>query len=312
MLGLKSILVFVDPEMDSSPALTRAARLAKANGAKVTVFSVVEPMPRFAALLLSNDVDDFEKRTVRQVEAQLEELAATLRDDGLDVTVRIVSGRAAIEIIREVLRRGHDLVVKSADGSEPHSHVSHRDMQLLRKCPATVWLVRAEMDANIQHVLAPVDPEPGDSVRNALNSRILRSALAIANDENAKLDVLRAWQLAGTTIHLHALSDEELDRYMDAIRDKFQTSLDEFLEDFEGAGERFQAHLVKGAPETRIPEWVKEHNIDLIVMGTVARTGVAGLFIGNTAERVLPQVPCSIVALKPEGFRTPVELPEKG
>ncbi len=97
---------------------------------------------------------------------------------------------------------------------------------------------------------------------------------------------------------------------MDGIRAKFQTSLDEFLDDFEEDRSRFQSHLVKGSPETVLPEWVAEHDIDLIVMGTVARTGVAGLLIGNTAERVLPQVPCSIVALKPEGFRTPVELPD--
>jgi len=41
-------------------------------------------------------------------------------------------------------------------------------------------------------------------------------------------------------------------------------------------------------------------------MGTVCRTGVAGLFIGNTAEKVLRQVDCSLLTVKPEGFVTPV------
>jgi len=43
-------------------------------------------------------------------------------------------------------------------------------------------------------------------------------------------------------------------------------------------------------------------------MGTVNRAGIAGLLIGNTAEKVLRQVDCSTLAVKPEGFITPVLL----
>jgi nucleotide-binding universal stress UspA family protein len=46
-------------------------------------------------------------------------------------------------------------------------------------------------------------------------------------------------------------------------------------------------------------------------MGTVARTGVAGLFIGNTAEAILEQIECSVLAVKPEGFETPVSLEDR-
>jgi nucleotide-binding universal stress UspA family protein len=48
--------------------------------------------------------------------------------------------------------------------------------------------------------------------------------------------------------------------------------------------------------------------MDLIVMGTVARTGLGGLLIGNTAESVLQRVDCSVLAVKPEGFVSPVRL----
>lgn len=51
-----------------------------------------------------------------------------------------------------------------------------------------------------------------------------------------------------------------------------------------------------------------EHGIDLIVMGTVCRIGVAGFFIGNTAENVLQQADCSVLTIKPEGFVSPVKL----
>jgi nucleotide-binding universal stress UspA family protein len=48
--------------------------------------------------------------------------------------------------------------------------------------------------------------------------------------------------------------------------------------------------------------------VDVIVMGTVCRTGVAGFFIGNTAEKILNQVECSVLTVKPEGFESPITL----
>ena len=64
--------------------------------------------------------------------------------------------------------------------------------------------------------------------------------------------------------------------------------------------------MIKGEAATVIPRFVNNHGIDLMVMGTLARSGIAGLFIGNTAEKILNSVHCSVLALKPAGFETPV------
>jgi nucleotide-binding universal stress UspA family protein len=57
-----------------------------------------------------------------------------------------------------------------------------------------------------------------------------------------------------------------------------------------------------------IPELIKEQDIDLIVMGTVARTGLPGMIMGNTAEAVLDRVKCAVLAIKPDGFISPVTV----
>jgi nucleotide-binding universal stress UspA family protein len=48
--------------------------------------------------------------------------------------------------------------------------------------------------------------------------------------------------------------------------------------------------------------------VDVLVMGTVARGGIPGMLIGNTAERVLRKLPCSVLTVKPDGFESPVRL----
>ena len=58
--------------------------------------------------------------------------------------------------------------------------------------------------------------------------------------------------------------------------------------------------------ERIIPAIVNEKSIEVVVMGTIARTGIPGLLIGNTAEEVINQVDCSVLAIKPEGFVSPL------
>ena len=67
-----------------------------------------------------------------------------------------------------------------------------------------------------------------------------------------------------------------------------------------------RSHLVKGLPSREIPLMAKKYDVDLIVMGTVGRIGLPGLFMGNTAESILEQVTCSVLTIKPDGFKTPV------
>ena len=63
---------------------------------------------------------------------------------------------------------------------------------------------------------------------------------------------------------------------------------------------------MNGMPDESIQQIADSRNADLIVMGTLGRTGIPGFFIGNTAERVLSNATCGVLAVKPVGFQSPV------
>ncbi|MGM0858940.1 MAG: universal stress protein [Pseudomonadota bacterium] len=67
-----------------------------------------------------------------------------------------------------------------------------------------------------------------------------------------------------------------------------------------------RTHVVPGIPDRDLPKMAETIKADLVVMGTVARTGIAGVIMGNTAEAVLSQLNCSVLAIKPDGFESPV------
>lgn len=67
-----------------------------------------------------------------------------------------------------------------------------------------------------------------------------------------------------------------------------------------------QVHIVMDAPDIAIMEHLNKDAVELLVMGTIGRGGIAGFIVGNTAERILPRIPCSVLAVKPDGFICPI------
>ena len=68
--------------------------------------------------------------------------------------------------------------------------------------------------------------------------------------------------------------------------------------------------LLQGPAHKVIPRHVKRTEASMLVMGSVARMGILGLLVGNTAEQILEQVDCSVLVLKPEGFVSPISAAE--
>ena len=104
------------------------------------------------------------------------------------------------------------------------------------------------------------------------------------------------------------LPRHEVDEYVLSLREGARKAVEQLLAPFSHVSSPRQIHLVKGRPADVIAEMAKTHGADLIVIGTIVRTGIPGLLIGNTAETVFHQVGCSVLAIKPDGFVSPVVL----
>jgi nucleotide-binding universal stress UspA family protein len=65
---------------------------------------------------------------------------------------------------------------------------------------------------------------------------------------------------------------------------------------------------VRGPPEQVIQDQCRQLGTDVLVMGTTARTGLSGVIIGNTAENIINSLECPVVAVKPEGFISPISI----
>jgi nucleotide-binding universal stress UspA family protein len=258
---------------------------------------------------------------IKEQKAALDQLSKWVAGR-VEIETKIVEGKPFLEIIREVLGNGRDLVVKSAgrEGGTTGWLFGTTDMHLLRKCPCPVWLIKSTEPAPIQRILAAVDfndlDPPDQDTAEPQNRMILELAGSLAFLERSEYHVVHAWQATGE--HLirsgrTGIAIEEVDSYVSEVRLKHRYWLDRLLrkarkwigpETFDAV--KPKTHVLKGMASEIIPTLARELETGLIVMGTVARTGIPGFIIGNTAESVLSQIDCSVLAVKPPGFVTPV------
>jgi universal stress protein E len=209
-----------------------------------------------------------------------------------------------------VLRKKHDLVMLAAEGSGGAKAplFGSTSMHLMRKCPCPVWVIKPTRRRHYKRVLAAVDVDAPTPESSSLNNKILGIALSLARLEGSELHVFHAWSWLGGSLVRGRIGSAETNQWQREIRSSRKGLLDSLLQEFDMEGVAVSSHLAKGEARWLIPRFAKKKGIDVIVMGTVCRTGIAGLLIGNTAERILQDVNCSVLALKPDGFATPITL----
>lgn len=310
MNRFRNILTCVDLSSDEHAALTRAAGLARSNEAELCVVAAGEELPAWARPFLPAYVQRWEKSAQEGARERLDALIAPLRKEGLQVRSEVLLGRQPfVEIIREVLRGQHDLLVKDLQkvGTPERPAIGSTDMHLLRKCPCPVWLLRPDRGARFDRILAAVDPVPTeDPVRNGLNTKVLELATSLAVREDCKLYVVRAYEHIGEQILATELDTREISDYAERLQQIRLKNDRDFIARFENSVGEFEARFLFGDPGSMIIEVAETEKVDLIIMGTVAQTGIPGLLIGRTAETVLRQVRCSVLGVKPEGFVSPI------
>jgi len=308
MKRFKNILYFADGALEACSALERAVTLARANQARLTVVDVLEEAESPDDIERRFGVDLNEILRERRQEA-LEALVAPFAEDDSMIYTRVLTGTPFVEVIRAVLRNGYDLVIKAA---RPPEGVSERllgstDMHLLRKCPCPVWIDRPAAAFPYRTVLAAVDPLRAE--QEGCARLVMDLASSLAQRESSRLAVVHAWRLYGETILRNGrgrISATELDLLLKETREHHRASLDALLLPYREMQIDPEVHLVKGEAAPSIRALSDALAADLIVMGTVGRTGIPGFFIANTAEEVLQTTHASILAVKPKGFVSPV------
>lgn len=314
MQHFRKILVGVDVssgERLASPELSPATReavkrgiwLGRELGAEVT-FQATLDLSAETEAVVHEGLGDASRSVEQAARDVLEQLCAEAREQGVTAHSVVAFGLPWEMLTKQVIQGGHDLLLIGTRNRSATSRLffGSTSLKLARVCPCPVWVTRPDPKFDDINMLIACGLGPD-------SDRLLHTAVGGGRLLDARVHVIHAVEL-GEFVgdSLLGQSHEALLEHRQAARNSAEHALRESLAhtDFRTLRHGVQVHVAEGEPDEVILDAIPKFGIDLLVMGTKVRTGLAGVFFGNTAERLLSKVDCSVFVVKPEGFVSPV------
>jgi len=284
----RKILVLVRGSDLAQPAVQRGVLLAGRN-TRVALLDVVHETPLDGYMGNTAIYEALRKRVVVERDEDVQKLAAALHERGFDVEGRAVWDHPLDEAVaREVGAQNADLVIiaPSSDG------LTHNEWRLVSTCPVPVLVVKAPALTQYRHILAAVDPFHAHAKPGELDLAILGHAHDLQTRTRATLRALHCFvpfEYFGADLTT-SLGDV---LGADARREEVEKVL-------RRSGLQPAAARVESGPTHEVIKKLFDRGeVDLVVMGALARGRIKEWLIGSTAERVLHAVPVDVLAVKP-------------
>jgi len=299
---IRRILVAV-ADANAARVIRRASDLALKSGATLELFSVVRPDSRILGLP-NPTLLEINKLTAEQRRAALERRARPLRRRGLEVSCTVVTHDSLSDSVAARLKQAPaDLVAIEAHrhGTLARLFLLQSDYELIRYCPVPLLIVKKPASAD-KPVLAAIDPWHKNRKPRNLDARIIAAAHWVSRTAGAPLHSVHVYSpLLGLVDSspfapvVLPVSLPEEKAHAARIRGRFRT-----LNERYGISAK-RSHLEVGDPAFLLPQVARSLKAQLVVMGAVSRSALRRFVVGSTAERVLDELGCDVLIVKPAG-----------
>ncbi|HXR20748.1 MAG TPA: universal stress protein [Steroidobacteraceae bacterium] len=316
MPAIRRILVAVRAlDAKSLPAVLKAAQIARACAAQIELYHGLD-RPVYA------DLDGLEERSLLELERELkqravrrlEDIADRLRQHSIKVSVCADWDFPAHEaIVRRALSIEADLIVAAGHATRHRwpSLMRLTDWELVRLSPLPLLLAKNPRPYRHPVVLAAVDPTHAFAKPLQLDQQILQMGRAVSLALRGSLHAVHAYARvpsgsvpeAGFTPALIKRIEKDAERAASRGFDRVLRS---------SRITRAHRYLIARDPVNGIAEAARRSRSAIVVMGAVSRSGFKRLLIGNTAERILDELRCDVLVLKPRKFRNRVPSAARG
>ena len=305
MRNIDNILVIVDPAATSHPAVDKGIMLAQRCNARLDLFACetrASRETRYAAHLERDSCDAF----IVDLHAILDPLAQPARELGIDVCIDTDAGDPPHAMLIDRARRScADLIVK-----DTHHHslarrtfITNTDWHLIRCCKSPLLLTKSKPWAVRPAIVAALDPVQVNDKPEALDRLLLEYGKLLSQRLNGSLHAVHAYLPllpADVAAPIPAMTTLLTTRMLEEMRRARREAMEPLLRAF--AIDPGNVHLQMGVASEVLPRIAADIGLDIVVMGAISRSGMQRIIVGSTAERVLEQLSCDVLVVKPTDF----------
>jgi len=294
-MKLDRILVIADRDDPQQPAVRAALELLPPATGRLRVAGFVyEHAAEEPGVLSATAAATLKEALLAARRQWLDRNLAALRPGAVRLEVETVwAGDIVDWTVEAVSRDGIDLVVKTGNRSETPFYTP-TDWQLLRRCPAPVLIAGNRPRGKSRRIVAAIDAASTHPVQIGLNTKVLAAAAGLGALLNAQVHPVHVIAVSAVARDLDLIDTYALERDQ---RARLRPLLTSMAGEYGIPAENVVIKL--GQPDRVLPSIAARLKADLVVMGTVGRTGVAGKLLGNTAEQVLHRLRTGMLALRP-------------
>lgn len=307
MDAFRHVLVVVDPADEQHKAINRALHMARLSDARLTLFlSIYDFSYEMTTMLSREERDTMRANLIADRKAWLTDVLAEYDTTEVRLDIDVVWHNRPFEaIIETVLKHGHDLIIKASQVKSSLQNLlfTPTDWHLLRKAPCAVLMVREHAWPQHGQIIAAVHSGSEEAHHERLNGRIIEHAQTMSQVLHASVHLVNAYPGAPVNVAVE-IPEFDVTQYTEELQAHHQNKMREL-----GRQHNIpepQQHVAQGLPEQVIPEFSEKLDAELVVIGTIGRTGITAALLGNTAEHVLEQLNCDVLAVKPEDFVSPL------
>ncbi|MGH1471967.1 MAG: universal stress protein [Cellvibrionaceae bacterium] len=281
---MKKIIAVWDHSNTSSKLLKKANTIAQDLGANVIL----------AVFVTSLNQKKYEAKHNATLIKKIEDQVAENFDSSVNVKHIIAVDQDIAKWVNGFCEKTKvDLILKTGNRSETLFHTPV-DWQLIRQVSSPVLIASAKQWKKKPKILATIDVDNTSNKQKTINTKVLSAAKFVADMTGSHLHVI--YNIAITK----ALTELDIVEPSEIISKKGKEAkklLDSCLE--KNKIEDATTHVVAGDVAVTVPRIAKKIKADLVVMGSVGRTGMKGMLLGNTAEKVLHNLRTDILVIKP-------------
>lgn len=203
-------------------------------------------------------------------------------------------------IIEQVAIYKHDLVIKVAKPAEGLDALffTPSDWHILRKCPCQILMVKDDNQdwQHNHHILTAVNVADTEDYHDILNHRLLITSQDLAKTLQTDLHLVSAYNATPVSMAID-LPEFSPTEFSNDIRKQYLVNMKSLRQQF--AINDQHTHVEDGLPEQVIPKIANKIGAQIVVLGTIGRTGFSAAFLGNTAEHVIEKLNCDVLVVKP-------------
>jgi universal stress protein E len=280
-----NLFVVIDPTAPHQLALVKALLIAKLGACHIHAYLCIYKDIKEAGAYASRK--DFERRTLAEANAWVEELLKPCEQTGVSYSSEVVwNSKWVASLTRSIEQSDCDLVIKS---SYQHSKARRlfsktSDYHLMRNCSRPILFTHQAQEWTSDRIVACLDLETPDPAHSRLNKAILDDARAFAEIVGMDLYLACAYQNSIDRDHLG------LGPIQGGVTEQQQLG-----EHFGLAPERIL--LRHGDVVDSLRAICDEADPSIVVIGTLARSGIRGMLIGNTAEKLLDGIDADLMTI---------------